>query len=163
VVVKHREASKGQTNAASVTGEGTDRVPADNIDKVTRTVRKVALRVSKVASRSSVSAGDTLGYRIRVRNPTKGEARNVKVCDRPGAGLSYVSSKPRARRSGGQRCWTIKRLGAGKSRAFQVTVRVARGANGRLTNRATATSPNSRRATARDRIRVRGVATPVTG
>jgi hypothetical protein len=90
-------------------------------------------------------------------------ARNVRVCDRPSSGLRLVSSKPRARRSGSQRCWRIKRLGARKSRTYRVTARAARGANGRLVNRATGTSPDARQATARAGVRVRGAATPVTG
>ena len=103
------------------------------------------------------------GYRIRVRNPTKGEARKVKVCDRLPSGLTYVSSKPRAKRSGSQRCWTVKTLSAGKSRTFHVTVRAAKGANGRKVNTATLSSPDTKRATAKDPVRVLGVATPVAG
>jgi uncharacterized repeat protein (TIGR01451 family) len=163
VVVKHRRAGKGQVNAASATGKGTDNNPDDNLDKTTVTVKKVALKLSKVASRSTVRAGETLSYRIRVRNPTKGEARNVKVCDRLPAGLSFMSSTPKAKRSGGQRCWTIKLLKAGKSRSYRVTVRVANGANGRKVNRATLSSRDARPATARRPVRVLGVATPVTG
>jgi len=164
VVIKPRETGRHRNAASATSCCGTDTTPGNNIDTTDTRVRKVTLRISKVASRSSVQAGERFSYRIRVRNPTKGEARNVRVCDRLPSGLRYVSSKPRARRSGGQRCWTIKRLGARKSKTFRVTVRAARGANGRLTNRATANSRDARaRARARHRIRVLGVATPVTG
>lgn len=98
-----------------------------------------------------------------MRNPTKGTARNVKVCDRLPSGLTYLSSNPKAKQSGGQHCWTIKSLAAGKSRTFKVTVRAANGANGRKVNRATLSSPDTKTLRAKDPVRVLGVATPVTG
>jgi uncharacterized repeat protein (TIGR01451 family) len=163
VVIKPRVSGRARNAASATSCCGTDTTPNNNMDTVDIQVRKVALKLSKVASRSSVAAGDTLSYRIRVRNPSKGEARNVKVCDRLPSGLSFVSSKPRARRSGGQRCWTIKSLKAGKSRTFRVTVRTSKGANGRKVNRATLSGPDTKRLRAKDPIRVLGQATPVTG
>jgi uncharacterized repeat protein (TIGR01451 family) len=161
---KHRESGCRQRNAASATGAGIDANPANNMDTVDVCVRPVKLKLTKVASRRVVQGGQTFSYRIRLRNPTKGEARKVKVCDRLPFGLRYVSSKPKAKTSGRQRCWTVKVLKAGKSRTFRVTVRAANGASGRKTNTATATSPDVRRPTrARDRVQVRGIATPVTG
>jgi uncharacterized repeat protein (TIGR01451 family) len=162
VVIKPREKGRAR-NAASATGEGNDSTPDNNMGTADVRVRKVALRVSKVASNSSVQAGGTLSYRIRVRNPSKGEARRVKVCDRLPSGLSFVSSTPRAKRSGSQRCWTIKRLKAGKRRTFRVTVRAARGANGRKVNRATLRSPDIKPAVARRPVVVRGARPGVTG
>jgi uncharacterized repeat protein (TIGR01451 family) len=126
--VRHREPGTGQTNAASVTGEGTDLVPGDNIDTITKTVRKVTLKVTKVASRSTVAAGGRLGYTIRVKNTSKGQARNVTTCDRLPSGMAFLSSTPKAKRSAGQRCWTAKRLNAGQTKVYRVTVRVAPGA-----------------------------------
>jgi uncharacterized repeat protein (TIGR01451 family) len=163
VVAKHRTSGDAQRNAASATGNGTESNPADNLDTTDARVRKIRLRVIKIASRTTVTAGETVRYRIRVRNPTRGEARDVRLCDRLPAGLAYVSSKPKARRSGRQRCWTIERLGPRRSRTFGVTLRAARGAHGRKTNRATVTSPDSRRVQARRAIRVRGLPSPVTG
>jgi uncharacterized repeat protein (TIGR01451 family) len=161
-VIKPRRSGRAR-NAAGATSSGFDANPDNNLDTVDVGVRKVALRLSKVAGSSSVPAGETLGYRIRVRNPTKGEARNVRVCDRLPSGLAYVSSKPQARRGGRRRCWTIKSLKAGKSRTFRITVRTARGANGRKVNRAVLSSRDSKRVRAKDPIQVLGVATPVTG
>jgi uncharacterized repeat protein (TIGR01451 family) len=162
VVIKPRASGRAR-NAASATGSGTDSNPDNNLDTVDVNVRKVALRLSKVAGRSSARAGETIGYRIRVRNPTKGEARDVRVCDRLPSGLAYVSSQPAARGSGRQRCWTIKSLKAGKSRTFRITVRAAKGANGREVNRAILSSRDSKRLRAKDPVRVLGAATPVTG
>jgi uncharacterized repeat protein (TIGR01451 family) len=163
VVIKPLETGRARNAASATSCCGTDTDPSNNMDTEDIRVRKVKLKVSKVASREVVAAGETFSYRIRVRNPTKGQARNVKVCDRLPSGLAYVSAKPRAKRQGSQRCWTIKRLGAGKSRTFTVTVRAARGANGRLTNTATVTSPDTARARARDGVQVRGIQTPLTG
>jgi uncharacterized repeat protein (TIGR01451 family) len=163
VVIKPRETGRARNAASATSCCGTDTNPNNNMDTADIRVRKVPLKLSKVASRSVVAAGDTLSYRIRVRNPSKGQARNVKVCDRLPSGLRFVSSSPRAKRSGGQRCWTIKRLNAGKSRTFRVTVRTSQGANGRKVNRATLTGPDTKRLRAKDPIRVLGQATPVTG
>jgi uncharacterized repeat protein (TIGR01451 family) len=163
MVVRHRKASAGQTNAASTTGDGTDLIPGDNIDKVTKTVRKVTLKVTKVTGTRTVSAGGTLSYTIRVKNTSKGQARNVKTCDRLPSGMAFVSSTPKAKSSKGQRCWSTKTLKAGQTKTYKVKVRVARGANGRKVNRATVNSADVKPATARRPVRVRGVATPVTG
>ena len=108
--------------------------------------------------------GDTVRYRIRVQNPTRGEARDVRVCDRLPSGLRFISSSPRSARQGSQRCWTIKLLRAGQRRTFTVTVQAAKGAHGRRANTVTAVSPDaSRTARARANVRILGASTPVTG
>ncbi|MDA0139021.1 DUF11 domain-containing protein [Solirubrobacter deserti] len=151
-------------NAASATSCcGTDSTPGNNMDTADVDVQKVPLRLTKVASRASVQAGSTLSYRIRVSNPSKGVARNVEVCDRLPSGLTFVSSSPRARRSGSQRCWTVTSLAAGKSRTFRVTVRAAKGASGRKVNRATVSSSDVKPATARRSVRVVNPSPGVTG
>jgi uncharacterized repeat protein (TIGR01451 family) len=163
VVIKPRDTGRVR-NAASATGCcSDDRDPADNMDTADVQVGKVALRLSKVASVSSVRAGEAFSYRIRVRNPTKGEARKVRVCDRLPSGLRFVGAEPHAQRKGGRRCWTIKTLGAGERRTFRIRVRAAPGANGRKTNTATVNSLDARPTRASDRVRILGVATPVTG
>jgi uncharacterized repeat protein (TIGR01451 family) len=154
VVIKPLETGRARNAASATSCCGTDGDPGNNMDTADIRVRKVTLKLSKVASRSTVHGGETFSYRIRVRNPTKGEARNVKVCDRMPSGLAYVSSKPSAKRSGNQRCWKIKRLKAGKSRTYRVTVRAANGASGRKTNTATVTSPDARRVRGADAVRV---------
>jgi uncharacterized repeat protein (TIGR01451 family) len=163
VVIKPRVSGRARNAASATSCCGTDKVPDNNMDTVDIRVRKVALKVTKVASSASVQAGSTLNYRIRVRNPSKGEARNVKVCDRLPSGLRFVSSSPKAKRSGGQRCWTIKSLKAGKSRTYRVTVRTAKGANGRKVNRASISSPSIKPAIARRPVQVRGAQPGVTG
>jgi uncharacterized repeat protein (TIGR01451 family) len=162
VVVKPRQAGCGQRNAASATGAGTDSNPANNMDTVAICVTKIPLRITKVASSRAVQAGATLSYRILVTNPTKGLARNVRVCDRLPAGMVFVRSTPRSRLTAGQRCWRIKRLGANQSRTFRVSARVLPGASGNLVNRATASSRDAK-ATARARRPVRVLAGQIAG
>lgn len=144
VVIKHREAGRNQRNAASAVAEGTDLTPSDNLDVTRVNVRPVPLKVRKVADRASVRAGETFAYRIRVWNPSRGEARRVRVCDRLPRGLVHVRSQPRSRLRGGQRCWTISRLGPRRARVLRVTVRALPGASGRKVNRVTARSPDAR-------------------
>jgi uncharacterized repeat protein (TIGR01451 family) len=163
IVAKHRESGCRQRNAASATGNGTDTNPANNLDVVDVCVRKVRLQLSKVASREVVRGGETFTYRIRVRNPTKGEARNSRLCDRLPSGLRYVSSQPRAQVSGRQQCWTISLLKAGEIRTFRVRVRAAPGASGRKTNTATLTGPDTRRLRANDTVRLNPLPDRPTG
>lgn len=166
MVARHRELGcrPRQINGTVAISNGNDSRPLNNLAGVRVCVRPIGLRLSKVASQSTIAAGDTFSYRIGVRNPTRGVARNVRVRDRLPAGLVFRSAKRRAQRSGRTLTWRIRRLGAGQRRRFTVTVRATRGANGSTINRVTAVSPaTSRRARASSRVRMQGVAPPVTG
>jgi uncharacterized repeat protein (TIGR01451 family) len=154
VVTAPKGAGCGQRNAASATAEGTDANPGNNLDTVDICARQVALRLSKVADAPSVRAGGLLSYTIRVTNPTRATARNVKTCDRLPAGLVYVSSRSKARLTGGAYCWTAKTLAAGASRRYRITVRVLRGASGSRVNRATVNGLEAHPRKARAAIRV---------
>ena len=135
-------------NSASVTGDVPDPNSRNNIDgTATRVVG--LLRVRKTASTTRVRAGGTLSYRIRVTNASTFALRRVRVCDRLPSGLVFVSSTPRSRLASGRHCWTIRALGAKKSRTFVVRVRALRGASGRKVNTATATAPGARGARSR--------------
>ena len=147
-------------NSASVTGEAPDPNPADNIDGALTRVRGL-LRIRKAADRGRVRAGAQVRYRITVTNASGFALRRVRVCDRLPAGMAAVGARPRGALAGGQRCWTVARLGAGRSRTFHVTARVLRGASGRLVNRASATAPGARAVAgrvARDRAPLQVVA-----
>ncbi|HMJ04026.1 MAG TPA: DUF11 domain-containing protein, partial [Conexibacter sp.] len=136
-------------NSASVTGDVPDPDASDNIDGARTAVRGL-LRVRKVADRATVSAGETLGYRVTVTNASAFAVRSVRVCDELPAGLVFVSASPRARLTGGRRCWApIKQLGAGRSRTYRITARALVGADGRKVNTATATAPGARGARSR--------------
>ncbi|MGE4426153.1 MAG: hypothetical protein AB7G37_06865, partial [Solirubrobacteraceae bacterium] len=77
-------------------------------------VERPALRVTKRFTKKRLRPGQRTTLRIRVTNRTDRTLRNVKVCERIPAGLRFVSSKPKARRSGGQYCWTVKTLKPGR-------------------------------------------------
>jgi uncharacterized repeat protein (TIGR01451 family) len=131
-------------NTASVTSPGTDPKTDNNVSGVSTAVTKPTLGLTKTANRKAVRAGSTVTYTLRVSNPSTAPVRNVKVCDDLPSGLVYVSSKSRAKLTKGQYCWTVKSLGAKKSKAFTLTARALRGTSGTKTNRATASSPDAR-------------------
>lgn len=135
-------------NTASVTGDQPDPNPGNNLSRTRGRVRGV-LAVAKTADRRVVQAGGRIAYRIRVTNRSGFALRDVRVCDRLPAGLAYVNARPRGRLARGQRCWTIDRLAAGRTRTFRVAVRALAGTAGSKVNRVTARAPGARRATAR--------------
>jgi uncharacterized repeat protein (TIGR01451 family) len=88
----------------------------------------------------TVSAGQTVAYRLTVSNPTTVTIHHVAVCDSVPTGLEFVSASPRAHLSGGRWCWSIAKLGAGRSTTLTLLANAAPGAGGKLTNTATATA-----------------------
>jgi uncharacterized repeat protein (TIGR01451 family) len=149
-------------NAASVTGENADPVTSDNLAVVATRVRR-PLELTKRADHRTVKAGQTVGYTIRVRNPSREAVRNVRTCDLLPRGLVPGRSAPRARITRGRLCWIAKRLGAGRSRTYKLTVRALPGARGSAINRATAGSPDTATARARRAVRVTGPRTQPPG
>lgn len=147
----------GKRNVVSVTGSGSDRDPKTNVSRETITVRSVALRLTKKVDRTLLRAGRAATYTIRVSNPTKGIAHDVRVCDTLPSGLVHVRSTPRATLVKGRYCWpTIKLLSAGQSRTYRMTVRAVKGTSGRKVNTATASSPDARTVRAKRTVRVVG-------
>jgi uncharacterized repeat protein (TIGR01451 family) len=151
----------------STPGEPPIDPPANNTDDADVAIaKKSTLGLTKTANRRTIDAGQRVVYTIRVNNPSKRTMRNVKVCDDLPSGLVYVGSKSRAKLTKGQYCWTVKSLGAGKSKAFTLTARAVRGTSGTKVNRATATSPDAvtKRASRSVRVRSTGLrAGGVTG
>jgi uncharacterized repeat protein (TIGR01451 family) len=80
------------------------------------------LVVDKVASRRMLPFGQTVDFVITVRNRGRGDATNVTVCDRLPDGLVFMRARG-ARLVGGDACWRMARLRAGRKEAF--TVRTA--------------------------------------
>jgi len=161
-VIGGRRKAQRLRNAASVTSENTDPATANNLAVVANRVRH-ALTVTKIAGRRTITAGQSVAYRIRVRNPSPQAVRNVRTCDRLPSGLVFVRATPRPTRTGGRRCWTARRLGARRSPTYTLTARAPRGTSGIKINRATATSPDAASARARA-VRVNGRYPPaVTG
>jgi uncharacterized repeat protein (TIGR01451 family) len=106
------------------------------------------LQVRKTASVPRATTGQNVKYTITVKNPTLVAIRKVVVCDAPPAGLLYVRSSSDANLRTGQPCWTIAKLGAGRSKRFTVVANAAPGYSGRLVNRATGSAPGVRTARA---------------
>jgi uncharacterized repeat protein (TIGR01451 family) len=161
VKVKLREDGCKQRNAASATGAGTDTNPANNLARVDVCAKIIDPLVTKVADRTSLRAGNLVGYTIRVTNPTPGEAQNVKVCDKLPSGLVYVSSTPKAKFSKGQYCWTIKTLRAHETRSYRITVRALSSASGDRVNHVTLSADGVK--TKRARAAVHVLAARATG
>jgi uncharacterized repeat protein (TIGR01451 family) len=165
VVAKPQEVGKGKRNVAGVTGEGNDTEPNNNLDVLRFNVKKVKLKLTKVASKSSVHPGEAFSYLIKVKNLTKGIAKKVQVCDRLPSGLAYLSSAPKGKLSKGKLCWNAGTLGPKATRKFTVVVK-ALAAGGTKVNRAVATGPQVAAAKAKSAVRVTAPApkpTPVTG
>lgn len=95
---------------------------------------KVDLEVTKKASKRRVRAGSKVSYKIQVKNPSVATVRNVKVCDRPPAGLELIKTNPRAKLKNGAWCWQLKSIAPKTTRTLRVTAKVLRGAEGKVTN-----------------------------
>jgi uncharacterized repeat protein (TIGR01451 family) len=150
-------------NRATATAKQPDPRPANNVAKTTTAVRGT-LRVTKRADRSIVLAGARIGYVIRVANPTRVAVENARICDRLPTGLAFVSSSPRAVRSGGRYCWALGTVAAHRSKSVTLTTRTLRGASGRVRNVATLTARGVvARAAASPAIRVLSAANPGGG
>jgi uncharacterized repeat protein (TIGR01451 family) len=156
VTVKTVAIKAGQTTNTAIIAAPAPAVDpaANNTGEATVRVVKPTLQLTKTADRGSVRAGQAATYTIRVRNPSKRSVRNVRVCDRLPSGLVYVSSKTTARLTKSGYCWTTKRLWAGRSKTYRITLRALTGASGRKVNRATAGSSAANTARATRTIRV---------
>lgn len=134
---------------------GTPTTPKTPVVTKAPVVAKPRLGVTKTSNRRSAKAGQRIVFRIRVRNRSKTVTlKNVKVCDRLPAGLTFRKATPKAKLTRGRYCWTVRKLAPGKSARFSLTARVLRGAPKRVTNRVTASSPGARSATAKRTVRI---------
>lgn len=144
------------SNAATVASSTPDPRAANNAARVASTVEWAPTRVSvrKTVDRETVRAGATVTYRIRVRTVGRAAAHDLRVCDRPPSGLSFVQTHGGRLRSG-QACWTIGELAPGSGRTLRATMRVAALASQRtLTNRVRVSGANVEPTAARERLRV---------
>jgi uncharacterized repeat protein (TIGR01451 family) len=127
------------TNTGIVIAERCPAAQCDT-DRAKVTIVKPKLRVAKTAGKARVRAGGIVSYTIRVTNPSKRAVRNVRTCDHLPAGLVAVKASGKVKVSKGRYCWTAKRIGAGKSKSYELSVRALPGAAGRTVNRATTSS-----------------------
>ena len=102
------------------------------------------LTLRKRASRRVVGPGDTVRFRLRVRNAGEASALRVRICDRLPRGLTVVSA-PGFRGRGRILCTRVSRMSVGSERVRHVTARVGAGAPRVMRNVATARAVNARR------------------
>jgi uncharacterized repeat protein (TIGR01451 family) len=162
-VVAAAKASGALRNAVSATHTGIDPTAANNLAHTDTRIAKPALRVLKLASRSTIRAGETVAYTITVSNPSQATLHGTRVCDSLPSGLLYVSSRPRAKLSHGKYCWNAGTLGAGKRKRYALTAQALSGTSGNRTNRVTATSPQARSGHTSRTILVKGSAGSSSG
>ena len=70
--------------------------------------------------------GDTLVYRLDIRNPGDLTAKEVIVSDQLSEGMTFVSSNPPAQPAGGRLEWRLGDLLAGEGRTIEVNFRADR-------------------------------------
>jgi len=92
---------------------------------------KPNLVLRKTASTSFARPSAVVGYKISVWNKGNADARGVKVCDEPPAGLTILRSEPAVTGKNGT-CWSQKVLAAGAKRVFRVTAQIATTLRGTL-------------------------------
>lgn len=147
-------------NTATITGEQPDTTPGNNTSTTTATVQpptpgRTSVSLRKRASLSTTTPGHTVRYRISVTNTGTITATRVVVCDTLPSRLSYVSVDGATVR-GRTACWTIARLGAGRTRVFHVVARVNRSATpGTTVNVAVVRAGNAAHKTAKAPLRIR--------
>jgi uncharacterized repeat protein (TIGR01451 family) len=111
------------------------------------------IKLSKVASSPTVTAGGTVGFTISWKNTGPTAAKHVQICDRLPDELTFVSAKGASYKSG-KACWSRQSVGKGATLTFRVVARAdATVGNKRLVNVATATASNAKPATATAPVR----------
>jgi uncharacterized repeat protein (TIGR01451 family) len=161
IVVKPKSTGR-LTNTAVVTSLTPDPNTHNDVAHATVDVRlgKASLSIKKSAGRRTVRPGQALSFTITVRSLGPAPALAVKVCDRLGSGMTFISVHGATFRHRIP-CWTVASLAKGKQRRFVVKVRTPM-ADGprRLTNSATATADGVRKRTAHATVRLVGHVPP---
>ena len=152
-------------NSASVTSSTPDPDSTNNLSKVTTKVGpgRASLKLTKTAGRKTVAPGQAFSYTITVRSLGPEAALAVKVCDKLGSGMTYITV-PGATFRHGTPCWTIHSLSKGKRRKFVVKVRAPMVSGPRpLTNVATASADGVRTHKAHSTVELVGAPPPPPG
>jgi uncharacterized repeat protein (TIGR01451 family) len=144
-----------EVNTGSVTSSSTDPTPGNNISRARTSVVAPApkLSLSKTAAPTTIAAGGTVTYRIKV-STSVATAKDLKVCDALPLGLMFVSASPTTGLSNGRECWTIRSLAPGQSRTLMLHARALTGTHGTLVNHATATATGTKTAHAEAKVTV---------
>lgn len=161
IVVKPKSTGR-LTNTAVITSLTPDPNTHNDIAHATVDVKlgHASLSIKKSASRPTVRPGQALSFTITVRSLGPAPALAVKVCDRLGSGMTFISVHG-ATFHHRTPCWTITSLAKGKQRRFVVNVRTPM-VDGprRLTNSATATADGVRKRTAAATVKLLGQIPP---
>lgn len=100
---------------------------------------RARLQVTKVGPKAAV-AGQLVKYRITVKNASRLTARAVTLRDVLPSGLTVASKVKGASLKNGSLRWSLGTLAPGRSKTFQVQVRIARSVSGRRCNTALASA-----------------------
>ncbi len=144
----------GIVNNAAVTALN-DRDPSNNaaVSPITAERSTAKLKLTKKATKKRVKVGRKASFTIKVRNTSRVNAINVRVCDLIPERLSVVR-KAGGKLVSGNLCWDIPVLRAGKTRTFKPVFRVANGRARSVTNPARAKGVNTRTVRARAKVSV---------
>jgi uncharacterized repeat protein (TIGR01451 family) len=101
--------------------------------------------VDKETQTQSALPGDTITYRISVRNRGDAPVRGLRACDRVPRALRFVGASTRLRRAAGRRlCRTIRLLRPGQRKTFRATFQLRTNVTANtITNGATADTPTA--------------------
>jgi uncharacterized repeat protein (TIGR01451 family) len=101
--------------------------------------------IDKKTQTQSALPGDTITYRISVRNRGDAPVRGLRACDRAPRALRFVGSSARLRRTAGRRlCRTIRLLRPGQRNTFRATFQLRTNVTAQtVTNDATADAPTA--------------------
>jgi uncharacterized repeat protein (TIGR01451 family) len=111
------------------------------------------MTLTKSADVSVVKPGGLVHFTIHWKNTGKSAAKNVLVCDRLPAGMTF-SSAPGATFKSGKACWTKSSVAIGGSLSFAVVAKVDSDAGAQtFTNVATAAASNAKSVEASAKVR----------
>jgi uncharacterized repeat protein (TIGR01451 family) len=111
------------------------------------------MTLTKSADVSVVKPGGLVHFTIGWKNTGKAAAKNVQICDKLPAGMTF-SSAPGSTFKSGKACWTRGSVGVGNSLKFNVVAKVDADAGTQsFTNVATATASNAKSVHASAKVR----------
>jgi uncharacterized repeat protein (TIGR01451 family) len=132
-------ASGEVVNAVSISGNETDRNPANDAASVsTAVVRSADLSVTKTDSPDPVAAGGTLTYVVQVTNGGPSSATAVRATESLPGGVTVTSTNAtQGGYDGGTAVWTVGSLDPGATATLTLAVAVDPSASGPLVNSVT--------------------------
>jgi uncharacterized repeat protein (TIGR01451 family) len=80
-----------QTVIRNTAGAGANGLPRKSSNEVRLTASQAALEIIKTGDRAAAEPGDTVIYRLTIRNTGQAPARNINVTDRLPLGLRFIS------------------------------------------------------------------------